>query len=190
MPGTVIGKSLNLGYAGKVSRNPGNMIGARMVKSILDGNGLETQPNIKFGDAVVLNTDNTYSKFGATGTGVSAATAANFAGIAVSEVLQMVTYGNVSGYGEYQPTHACDVLQIGSATVVCNEGTPTAGGKVYIVTVKASADAESEVGQLIASATPAGTGATAVELPNVRWTTGKLDANKIAEITILTKSNV
>ena len=39
MPGTVIGKSLNLGYAGKVSRNPMNKIDAKLVKSILDGNG-------------------------------------------------------------------------------------------------------------------------------------------------------
>ena len=76
MPGTVIGQSLNLGYAGKISRNPNNKVNSRFVKSILDGNGAETLSAIPFGFAVVTNTDNTYSKFGQTGSGVTAAAAA------------------------------------------------------------------------------------------------------------------
>lgn len=186
MPGTVIQQSLNLGYAGKVSRNPSNKINSRAVKSILNGSGVETQPAIPFGACVVTNADNTYSLFGATGTGVSAATVANFGGIAVSEVKQAMTYGfgaNV-GSGQFEPNTACDVLQVGSATVFCTEGTPTANGLVYIVTVEGTT---SPVGSLVATATPEG--GTAVQLTNARWTTGKKDASGIAEIVLLTQLN-
>ena len=188
MPGTVIQQSLNLGYAGKVSRNPSNKINSRAVKSILDGSSVETQSSIPFGACVVTNADNTYSLFGATGTGVSAATVANFGGIAVSEVKQSMTYGfgaNVSS-GQFEPNTPCDVLQQGTATVFCKEGTPTANGLVYIVTVVGTT---SPVGSLVATATPAGVGATAVQLTNARWTTGKQDASGIAEIVLLTQLN-
>lgn len=187
MPGKVIGKALNLGFAGKVSRNVDNIISARIVKSILGGDSAETQPKIAFGDPVVLNADNTYSKFGATGTGVSDPTAANFAGFAVGEVKQVLTYGDAQ-VGEYATNEACDVLQRGSTTVFLKVGTPTAGGKVYICTAKG--DSAYAVGQLFVTATPAtlGTG-TVVELPNVRFTTGKVDANKITEVSILNRVN-
>lgn len=187
MPGTVIGKNLNLGYAGKVSRNPLNKINSRMVKSILDGNGAETMAAVPFGAAVVTNTDNTYSLFGATGTGVSAATFANFGGIAVSEVKQSMTFGygsNVGGNGQFEPNTPCDVLQIGTTTVVCTEGNPTANGLVYIVTVAGST---SPLGSIVATATPAG--GTAVQLTNARFTSGKQDASGITEIVLLTQAN-
>ena len=92
MPGTVIGKSLSLGYAGKVSRNPSNKIDSKFVKSILNGSGVETLSPVPFGAALVLNTDNTVSLFGQTGSGVKSAAAAAFAGIAVAEVRQSMTY--------------------------------------------------------------------------------------------------
>ncbi|WP_297428668.1 hypothetical protein [Clostridium sp.] len=186
MPGTVIQKSLNLGFAGKVSRNPLNKITSRPVKSILDGNGIETQPSIPFGACVVVNPDNTYSLFGATGTDVSTAIVANFGGIAVSEVKQSMTYGygaNV-GTGQFEPNTPCDVLQQGSVPVFCTEGTPTANGLVYIVTV---AGTISPVGSLVATNSPAG--GTAVQLTNARWTTGKKDDSGITEITLLTQLN-
>lgn len=187
MPGTVIQQSLNLGYAGKVSRNAYNKINSRQVKSILDGSLAETQPAVPFGSAVVVNTDNTYSKFGAAGTGVSAAAIANFGGIAVSEVKQSMTYGygaNV-GSGQYEPALPCDVLQVGSTTVFCKDGTPTANGLVYITTVAGGSIA---VGDFVCSTTPTG-GGTAVQLTNARWTSGKQDASGIAEITLLTMLN-
>ena len=188
MPGTAIGKNLSLGYAGKVSRNPFNKINARQVKSILDGGGLETQPVIPFGATVVTNPDNTYSLFGATGAGVSAATFANLAGIAVSEVKQSMTYGygaNVSG-GQFEPNSPCDVLQVGTTTVFCTEGTPTANGLVYIVTV---AGTVTKVGDLVALAVPSGAGAAAVQVTNARFTNGKIDPSKITEIVLLTQAN-
>ena len=185
MPGTVIGKSLGLGYAGKISRNPGNIINSKFVKSILNGSNVETQPAIPFGFAVVLNEDNSYSRFGAVGVDVADPTAANFAGIAVAEVKQVYTYAT-NDPGEYIPLQPCDVLQIGSATVFCKEGVPVAGSKLYVMTVAGTFAA---VGEFVATATPAGAGATAIELSNVRFTTGKVDANGIAEVTILTKNN-
>jgi len=186
MPGAAIGINLSLGYAGKVSRNGINKITARMVKSILDGNGAETMVAIPFGKAVVTNTDNTYSLFSASGVGVSAATYANFGGIAVSEVKQSMTYGfgpNVSS-GQYEPNSPCDVLQTGTTTVFCTEGTPTANGLVYLVTVAGSVAA---VGDFVATATP--DSGTAVQVVNARWVSGKKDPSGITEIVLLTQAN-
>lgn len=183
MPGSVIGKSLNLGYAGKISRNVDNIINSKSVKSIPDANSDETLKSIPFGKGVVLNTDNTYSLFGDSGTGVSAAIAANFAGIAVGEVKQMTTYGNISSSGQYNPNEQCDVLQRGSTTVVCKDGTPVAGGTVHICTVAGGAIA---VGDFVCATNPTG-GGTAVALSNIKWTTGKKDANGICEVTILNR---
>lgn len=184
MPGTAIGVSLNLGFAGKISRNPGNKIDSKFVKSIKDGGGAETLSNVPFGFAVVLNVDNTVSKFGQAGTGVTAASAATFAGVAVAEVKQGMSYGygaNASS-AEYEPNMPLDRVVEGSVNVYCKEGTPTAGGAVYIMTV---AGDDAALGEFVATASPAGSGATAVELPNCKWTTGKINASKITEMTIL-----
>lgn len=186
MPGSAIGVNLSLGYAGKVSRNGINKISARQVKSILDGNGAETMAAVPFGKAVVTNIDNTYSLFGASGSGVSSAVYASFGGIAVSEVKQSMTYGygpNVSA-GQYEPNSPCDVLQMGTTTVVCTEGTPTANGLVYIVTVAGSVAA---VGDFVATATP--DGGTAVQVTNARWVSGKKDPSGITEIVLLAQAN-
>lgn len=189
MPGGVIFQNLSLGFAGKVSRNPFTKINARQVKSVLDGNGLETQSAIPFGSPLVVNTDNTYSLFGESGSGVSAATLANFGGIAVSEVKQSMTYNygaDVSGNGQFEPNTPCDALQVGSTTIICTEGTPTANGLVYLVTV---AGTTSPVGSFVATATPAGDGATAIQLTNARFTNGKMDATGITEIVLVSQLN-
>ena len=183
----VIGKSLGLGFVGKISRNPFNKISARIAKSILNGSNVETLPSIPFGSAMVINSDNTYSLFGATGTGVASATIANFAGIAVAEVKQSFSYslGANASLGAYVPSTACDALQQGTTTVYCTEGTPTANGLVYLVTV---AGTTAKVGDFVATATPAGSG-TAVQLTNARWVTGKIDTTKVCEITLLSQLN-
>lgn len=190
MPGGTIGKSLNLGYVGKVSRNADTLVSARKVKSILDGSGAETLSAIPFGKAVVLNTDNTFSVWGQSGAGVSAATAANFAGIAAGEVKQMTTYGNISGAGQYEPTESCDVVERGSVTVYVTDyanNAPTAGGKVYCCS--AVGNGTLTVGGFYATATPTGIGSgTVLELTNVRFTTGKVDANGVSEVTVITRN--
>lgn len=194
MPTTAIGKDLNYGYAGKVSRNPMNKITSRMVKSILNGSNVETASNVTFGHAVVINTDGTVSDWAdaVNGlSGVSDATAANFSGVAVAEVQQTFSYGlgagGASPAGYYVPAQAADVLNSGSATVFLPEGTPTAGGAVYIVT--GGTTTTSPIGSFATAATTA-SGATGVALSNVTFTTGKVDSNNITEITLRYASNV
>ena len=191
MSGSAIGINLNLGYVGKISRNVDNIISSRFVKSILDGSGVETLNAIPFGYPVVKNTDNTFSKFGESGSGVKSPTAATFAGIAVGEVKQMTSYGNVSSAGTYEPTQPCDILQRGSTTVYCIDyanNAPTAEGSVYICT--AAGNGSLTLGNLYATATPTGIGSgTVVELTNCKWTTGKVDANGVAELTIVTRAS-
>ena len=73
----------------------------------------------------------------------------------------------------------------GAGVVKCNSGTPTAGGKVY-VRIKANA---SVVGGVVGGFEAADDGENTVELTNVQWTNGYVDANGVAEITILTRLN-
>ena len=176
MPGATVGIELNLGYAGTVSRSVDTIITPRTIKSVVT-DGVETEPSILFGEPVALNPDNTYSRFGASGT------AATFAGISVREVKQATDY--FAAAGSYLPGSIMDVLQRGSMTVKCNVGTPTASGKVYIRTVANAAIPAGKVGQFEAAADSTNT----LEIPNLRWKTGKMDSNRIAEVTILTRAN-
>lgn len=170
MPGKVIGKSLNLGYPGTVSRSADAIITARLVRDT-------DQEPIAFGDAVVLNGDNSYSKFGEDDT------ADAFVGVAVREVKQSTDY--FSEQVSYKPGQPCDVLERGSITVLCNAGNPTAGGAVYLrITANASIP-NGVVGGFEAAAD----GANTIKLPGVKWKTGKIDTNKVAEITILSRNN-
>lgn len=170
----VIGKTLNLGYPGTISRLADAIIENRPVDVSATG-------GIAFGAPVVLNgTNNSYQPFG--GSNV----AADFAGIAVREVKQGTNYLSPNGAASYAAQQPCDVVQRGSVTVTCTEGTPTAGGTVYVVTV-AGTGAVSAVGNFIAQATPAGTGSAAVALTGVQWKTGAKDANNTAELTILSR---
>ena len=191
MSGTVIGKSLNLGYAGKVSRNGLKEITARSSKSILDGNGAETLPDIAFGFPTVLNTDNTVSKWGASGVGVSAATVANFGGFAVAEVKQNVLY-NSNAAGSYSPTQWVDTIVKGSLTVFVKDyanNAPVANGQVYICS--AVGNGTLSLGELYATATPTGIGTgTVLSLTGVKFKTGKVDANGITEITLQSQVSV
>lgn len=176
MPGSAIGIELNLGYAGTVSRSIDAIITPRGIRS-KKNNGVETEAPILFGEPVVLNPDNTYSRFG------SNKTSENFAGIAIREVKQATDY--YAACGSYLPGEICDVIERGSVTVLCNVGTPTAGGKVYIRIAKNTNIVNGVVGQFEASED----GANTVEIPNLRWKTGKLDKNKVAEITIINRVN-
>jgi hypothetical protein len=170
MPGSVVGKSLNLGYAGSISRSADAIIDNRVVKPT-------DTANINFGDPVVLNSDNTYSAFGATGTAVA------FAGIAVREVKQATDYFAAQGF--YAPGQPCDVASRGTLTVKCNVGTPTAGSAVYIRTTANVAIPTGVVGGFESAAD----GTNTILIPNAKWTTGKLDANKVAEVTLIQRVN-
>ncbi|EPS56763.1 TPA: structural cement protein Gp24 [Clostridium botulinum] len=175
MPGVAIGIELNLGYPGTVSRSVDTIITARKLQSNIQ-DSKETASPVLFGEAVVLNPDNTYSKFG------EGNTANDFVGIAVREVKQTIDY--YSSAGAYFPNGIMDVLNRGSITVNCNNGTPTAGGKVYIRIKENPSIPDGKVGQCEAIADADNT----VEIPNLKWATNKLDKNRVAEVTILTRT--
>jgi hypothetical protein len=170
MPGTAIGKALNYGYPGTVSRSVDAIISNRPLR-------VTDTASANFGDPVVLNTDNTYSFFGSTGT------AAAFAGVAVREVKQSTSYLN-SAQGTYSPGQPTDVIERGAVIVACNVGTPTAGGAVYIRIVLNGAIPLGLVGGFETAAD----GTNTILLTNAKWTTGKIDANKSAEITMISRN--
>lgn len=169
MAGKVIGIQMNYGFPGNYARTPDDIVMSRKVAGTAE---------IPFGAAVVLNTDNTYQLVG---TGF---TADKFAGVALRIVKQAVSY-NDQNETTYKVGEAASVIERGQVTVACNVGTPTAGGDVYVrITANASVT-NGVVGGFEASAD----GANTVKLTNVKWATGKVDANGIAEIAILTRVN-
>ena len=156
--GTAIGVAMDLGYPGSFSRNGDCVISNRPVD-------LNATESIAFGDLVALNPDNTVTKLPAGQSNTDL-----LLGIAVREVKQFQEVGQ--DHGDYKAGEPCDVLERGSVTIICETGTPTAGGKVYFVPATAAI-----------SAAAAGN----VEIPNMRFTTGKRDNNNIVELTVLTR---
>ena len=110
MKGQVIGKTMPHGYAGSYSRQ------ADMI--------VDTHPC-----PVVLGTT------GAVKAWEAASTAAKFVGVAVREVKSAFDYMN-QNVGSYRTGDAVPVLKRGCVNVICQNGTPVAGGKVYVRTVK------------------------------------------------------
>lgn len=164
MPGTVIGKVMNVGYPGSFSKNGDFIASPRPVKTAA----------LKFGAVTMLNTDNTYSP------ATASFAMTTFAGIALREVQQASSYTSQSA-GEYAVGAVADVIERGSVVVTCVDGTPTAGGLVYVCTVAGTVAA---VGDITANASNASSGTT-VQITNARFTTGVKDANNCAEITLL-----
>lgn len=114
---------------------------------------------------------------------VEGTTAAQIAGIAVREVVQANTFDPQSN-PDYMAETPCDVMVRGNCTVKCQRGTPKSGDAVY-VRVKANATYQhAVVGGLEATADAANT----VQVTNIEWTTGVMDANGMAEITIKTRA--
>lgn len=246
MTGFAVGKTLNYGYPGTVSRSADAIIENRFVRDA-------DTTNINFGSAVALNSDNTYSAWdgfsttlstaltsgtaytsisvpalasaveigdqvvlsmgasnqtlsvtaaaavGATSITVASFTAnaayststvvivsnaaTQFAGIAVREVKTNLTYvTNASGY--YEPGKPCDVLERGSATIQVNNGTPTANGNVYVRIATNASIPNGVIGGFEAAAD----GVNTVLLSNVKFKTGLIDANNVAEVTLLTRN--
>ncbi len=163
MSGKAIGKNFDLGYAGNVSRNRDNIIVSRVVK--------QGETDILFGQAVVLNEDNTIQKIGEENTQEQCI------GIAIREVKQTTNY--FTSEATYHSGDTCSILTRGTATVKCNIGTPKAGGKVYVrveendTGVIGEFEAEQYEGNIV--------------LENVIFTTGQIDKNNIVEITILSR---
>lgn len=166
MPGKAIGISMLSGYAGTQSRTADAIIQNRIAKS-----------NISFGHAVVLTNDNKWDNV------VEGTTAAQIAGIAVREVVQANTFDPQSN-PDYMAETPCDVMVRGNCTVKCQRGTPKSGDAVYVRVKANAAYQDAVVGGLEATADAANT----VQVTNIEWTTGVMDANGMTEITIKTRA--
>lgn len=166
MPGKAIGISMLSGYAGTQSRTADAIIQNRIAKS-----------NISFGHAVVLTNDNKWDNV------VEGTTAAQIAGIAVREVVQANTFDPQSN-PDYMVETPCDVMVRGNCTVKCQRGTPKSGDAVYVRVKANTTYQDAVVGGLEATADAANT----VQVTNIEWTTGVMDANGMAEITIKTRA--
>lgn len=167
MPGSVIGKVLNLGYIGKISRDADAIVINRIVSGKSEA--------IDFGAAVFLNDDNTVRNVivtGAVGEEASTDTVDKFAGIAVAEVVQATEYTQQAS--AYLKNKGCDILVRGTAIVEMGAGTPKAGGKVYFNFVTGKFDATD----------PRTKG---FDIP-ARFTTGYIDGKGGVEITILERN--
>lgn len=167
MAGKVIGTSLNVGYPGTQSRQSDAIIQNR----VADG-------DIAFGLAVKVTNVNKWKQIG---TGDAAT---DVAGIAVREVVQANTY-NPQSNSDYLSGSPADVMVRGNCIVKCQKGTPTTGAAVY---VRITAD-ETHPEYVIGGFEAVADGAKSVQVPNIEWTTGVIDSNLCAEVTIKTRAH-
>ena len=166
MPGKTIGISLLNGYAGTQSRTADAIIQNRIAND-----------TIAFGMAVTLTQDNKWTPV------TDSTTAADIAGVAVREVVQANTFDPQSN-PDYMAGSPADVMVRGNCTVKCQRGTPKSGDAVY-VRIKANVTYQNAVvGGFEASADTTNT----VQVPNIEWTTGNMDANGMCEITIKSRA--
>lgn len=166
MPGKVIGIKLANGWAGTQSRT----VDAIVQNRIADG-------EIAFGAPVKLTSENKWKAFG------SGDSEATVAGIAIREVVQANTF-NPQSNSDYLDGQACDVLVRGNCVVKCQRGTPVAGAAVYVRVTANASYPDAVVGGFEASADSSNT----VQVSNIEWTTGEIDDNLIAEVTIKTRA--
>ncbi len=170
MSGKAIGISMNYGFPGTYARTPDDIVTSRQLK--------EGSDDVPFGMALCANGDNTYSPVRAD------FTAAKFGGVALRVVKQATAYDDQTATA-YHAKDLVNAINRGAVVVTCNHGTPTAGGSVYVRIKANSSIPAGVVGGFEAEADSTNT----VQLTNVQWTNGYVDANGVAEITILTRLN-
>lgn len=166
MPGRTIGIMMNVGYAGTQSRTADAIIQNRIAEG-----------TIAFGQAVAL-TDTNKWRLVKTGD-----TAAVVAGIAVREVVQANTFDPQSN-PDYVANVPCDVMVRGNCAVKCQRGTPASGAAVYVRITANNTYPNAVVGGFEAEADDANT----IQVTNIEWTTGVMDANGNVEVTIKTRA--
>ena len=162
MSAQAIGIRLQLGYAGSITRSSDAIVQNRISAS-----------DLPFGAPVFLNPDNTVQLFGAGGAD------ARFMGFAVRIVKQQqAIFETVGGYVAGELT---DVLVRGSLAVPFKgQGTPTAGGSVYVRTALNAAIPDAAIGDVEAVAD----GANTVLISNASFTTGLVDGSGVIEVTV------
>jgi hypothetical protein len=186
---------LNLGFPGQPSRTGEKVVTARQVDSA-------AAHNINFGQGVVILSATTTpaASIATPGTLMSIAdfiaaggtfTAAKFAGVAIREVKTQLLYtsliqpASVTALGYYAPSEECEILTRGSiiVSIPAGTGTPAPEAPVFVRTALNGAFPNGTVGDFEAQAD----GGNTVQLTNVVFRTGVLDANGSAEITLLTR---
>lgn len=168
MPGTVIGKTMNYGYPGQISRHGDEVSRTRAIK--------KGTAQIPFGYAVKTNQDGTVQLMG------TGDTADSFAGVAMRRVKTALEYPN-QNIGYYLDTDPCDILERGTVTVECVNGDPKVGAAVHVY-IKDNAG--KKAGQFAAMAD----GDNTVELKNAKWGTPGKDARNVAEIVLMYRQGV
>jgi hypothetical protein len=184
MPASVIAvKGLYLGFVGNVSNEGYSLRKPRLVQA--------ADPNaINFGETLVLNSNNSYSSVKSFLAAAGTVTAALAMGIATSNVninpaynTQGSSEANTPG-GSFVPGTICDALVQGTINVYCANGTPTAGGAVYIRIALNGAIPNGVIGGLEAVAD----GGNTVLLTNFKWSTGYLETDGSCQLTILART--
>lgn len=151
MPATVIPvKGLYLGFVGNISNEGYSLRTPRLVQAT-------DQYALAFGETAVLNANNTYSSVKSfLYAGVGNLTALTALGIAASNVNINSTYASQGGQnitgGFYPQGTIADVLVQGTINVSCYNGTPIAGGNVYMRTALDTAVPSGVIGGLEAAA--------------------------------------
>ena len=168
MAGKTIGISMNQGWAGTQSRQADAIIQNRIAAE-----------TIKFGQAVALNSYGQWER--ADSGNVSAA--GDVAGIAVREVIQANTFDPQSN-PDYQQYDPCDVMVRGNCIVKCQRGTPTPGAAVYVRLAANASYPTAVVGGFEASSDST----NSIQVGNIEWTTGIVDANGMTEVTIKSRA--
>lgn len=164
-----IGKTMTHGYAGSYSRQPDSVIDTHAV--------LSGDSGILFGTAVV------YANGGTVALPKSDSTAADFVGVVVREVKSATDFLN-QNEGKYYNGEAAPVMKRGCVNVICQKGTPTIGGAVYLRIKVNEGYPNAVIGGFEAEADDTNT----VKLTNCQWS-GGADTNRVAEMRILTMIN-
>lgn len=163
----IIGKEMPHGFAGCYARQPDMIVNTRPAGG---------DAAIPFGAALKYE-DSTVIPMG------TAATAAEFVGVAGCEIKSALTYLDQS-QGQYAVGEPVSVFMRGAINVKCQRGTPTLGGVVHVRITANESYPTASVGGFEAEAD----GANTVQLTNCQWA-GPADANGIAELRILTMNN-
>lgn len=158
-----IGAAFPHGFAGSYAQQPD------MIIATFPAGG---SANIPFGTPVKLSG-------GAVVPMGAGDTAAAFLGIASKEIKSAFDYTN-QGVGAYAPGEATSVFQRGSINVICQRGTPSYGGAVYLRITANESYPSAVVGGFEASSDSDKT----IQIPNCAWQ-GGADANGVAELRIL-----
>lgn len=167
-----IATSMPNGFAGSYARQPDMIVNTRPAGGAAP---------IAFGAALKYDTDGSVIPMGASDT------AAKFVGVAGRELKSSLAYLE-QNKGEYAVGEPVSVLQRGSVNVYCQRGTPKLGGDVYVRIAANASYQSAAVGGFEAEADTTETTSNTIKLPNCQWA-GAADANKIAELRILTMAN-